>query len=509
MNALYSIDAIRSIERSALAELPKGTLMQRAGSEAASLAMHMLDKSADAKKEVLVLAGPGNNGGDALEMATILANNGVNVSVLLVANRKKQSEEAILARKKAVKSPVHWEDALSLKTTLERIRSKNWALVVDGMFGIGLKEALTGNRQKLVEIVNTFTCPILALDVPSGLNANTGNIVGKDDIAVHATDTITFIADKPGLHTRKGRDCAGKVHVVTLDVDRKYFPETNCWLNSPDLFESCLKPRPEDSHKGSYGRIAIIGGAQGMSGAPVLAARAALFSGAGLCYAIYLKNPPVYDPVSPEIMFRAAHQFDFATDVIVTGPGLGKSAAARDMMIKTIEARAPIVLDADALNILSENQAIAQTLSERDSPTIITPHPLEAARLLKTTSDTIQANRPEAARELALRFKAIAVLKGSGTVIAAPDGKTVINPTGNPALATAGTGDVLSGITGALIAQGWPAWEATLAAVWLHGKAADTLTLRRHGPIGTVAGELAPEVRLQLNLLVGRVGRKA
>lgn len=188
------------------------------------------------------------------------------VSVLLVANRKKQSEEAILARKKAVKSPVHWEDALSLKTTLESIRSKKWALVVDGMFGIGLKEALTGNRQKLVEIVNTFKCPILALDVPSGLNANTGNIVGKDEIAVHATDTITFIADKPGLHTRKGRDCAGKVHVVTLDVERKYFPETKCWLNSPDLFESCLKPRPEDSHKGSNGRIAIVGGAQGMSG---------------------------------------------------------------------------------------------------------------------------------------------------------------------------------------------------------------------------------------------------
>ena len=263
-----------------------------------------------------------------------------------------------------------------------------------------------------------------------------------------------------------------------------------------------MKPRPEDSHKGSYGRIAIVGGAQGMSGAPVLAARAALFSGAGLCYAIYLKNPPAYDPVSPEIMFRAAHQFDFATDVIVTGPGLGKSAAARDIVAKTIEAHAPVLLDADALNILSENDTIVPSLAERDYPTIITPHPLEAARLLKTTSETIQANRIEAARELARRFKAIAVLKGSGTVIAALDGKTVINPTGNPALATAGTGDVLSGITGALIAQGWPAWEATLAAVWLHGKAAEKLSERHHGPIGMVAGELASEVRLQLNLLV-------
>lgn len=501
MNALYSIDAIRSIERSALADLPKGTLMQRAGKQAADLAMRMLSSSTHAKKDVLVLAGPGNNGGDALEMATILANHGISVSVLLVANRKKQSEETILARKKAVKSAIHWEDALSLKTTFESIRSKDWALVVDGMFGIGLKEALTGNRQKLVDIVNTFNCPILALDVPSGLNANTGNIV-KEAAAVRATDTITFIADKPGLHTRKGRDHAGQVHIASLDVDKKHFPETQCWLNSPALFHSCLNPRLEDSHKGSYGRVAIIGGAVGMSGAPVLAARAALFSGAGLCYAIYLKNPPTYDPVSPEIMFRAAHQFDFATDVIVTGPGLGKSAAARDIVIKTIETHAPIVLDADALNILSENESIAQMLSERDSPTIITPHPLEAARLLDTTSDAIQANRLEAARNLAVKFNAITVLKGSGTVIATPDGKTVINPTGNPALATAGTGDVLSGITGALIAQGWPAYEATLAAVWLHGKAADTLAQRLHGTVGITAGELASEVRLHLNLLI-------
>ena len=502
MNALYSIDAIRSDERAALADLPKGTLMQLAGKKAADLAMHMLASSPVSEKKVLVLAGPGNNGGDALEMATVMADSGIDVSVLLVANRKKQSEEAILARKKAVKSSIRWEDALSLKTTLESIRSKNWALVVDGMFGIGLKEALTGNRQKLVEIVNTFKCPILALDVPSGLNANTGNIVGDEEIAVHATDTITFIADKPGLHTRKGRDCAGKVHVTRLDVDKKYFPETNCWLNAPVLFQSCLKRRLEDSHKGSYGRIGIIGGAEGMSGAPVLAARAALHSGAGLCYAIYLKNPPAYDPVSPEIMFRAAHQFDFSTDVIVTGPGLGKSVAAKDIVEKTIKAHTPIILDADALNILSENGVMYQCLPDSDFPTVITPHPLEAARLLKTTSDRIQADRLEAARELARQFKAIAVLKGSGSVIATPDGKTVINPTGNPALATAGTGDVLSGITGALIAQGWPAWEATLAAVWLHGRAADTIAVRHHGCIGMMAGELATEVRLHLNLLV-------
>ena len=505
MNALYSIDAVRTLEQAALADLPTGTLMQRAGRQAATLAMSLLSDLPEKQKTVLVLAGPGNNGGDALEMATLLADSGISVSVLLVSNRKKnEPEEARLARQKAIKSAIHWEDALSIKTTLESLRKRNWSLVVDGMFGIGLKEALTGNRSELVETVNTFSCPVLALDVPSGLNADTGNVVGQDAVAIKATHTITFLADKPGLHTGKGRDYAGQVHVATLDVDKKYFPETRCWLNSPKLFSRLLVPRLHDTHKGSYGRIAIVGGADGMAGAPVLAARTALYTGSGLCYAVYLKNPPVYDPVTPELMFRAAHQYDFSSDVIVIGPGLGKSPVAREYVEKTIESGKPALFDADALNILAESVELQESLADRSPPSVITPHPLEAARLLGTDSISIQSDRLKAAMQLATKFNAIAILKGSGTVICSPDGKTVINPTGNPGLATAGTGDVLSGMTGSLIAQGWPAWEAALAAVWLHGKAADILEKEHRGCIGITAGGIASVARNLLNECIAK-----
>lgn len=502
MNALYSIEDVRTVEKAALADLPIGTLMQRAGREAAKVAMSLLLPAQTPQKPVLVLAGPGNNGGDALEMAALLATAGIPVSVLLVSNRKKQSEEAKMARQKAIKSPVHWEDALSLQTTFKSIREREWALVVDGMFGIGLKEALTGNRRKLAEIVNTFQCPVLALDVPSGLNADTGNVVGNDSVAVRATHTVTFIADKPGLHTAKGRDYAGNVYVADLDIDQRFFPAVRCWLNTPKLFGAYLKPRLHDSHKGSYGRLAVLGGADGMGGAPVLACRAALASGIGLCYAVYLKNPPVYDPVSPEIMFRAVHQFDFPTDVVVIGPGLGKSPVARDELNRLLKTDQPLVLDADALNILAENPAWHSALHERDAPCVITPHPLEAARLLDTTVLSVQSDRVKAALELAKKYHAVTVLKGSGTVIGSPDGNSVINPTGNPALATAGTGDVLSGLTGSLMGQGWPAWEASLAAVWLHGKAADKLEKERNGNVGMTAGEIASQVRLLINGLI-------
>lgn len=503
MNALYSIDAIRTIEQAALADLPTGTLMQRAGKQAAALAMSLLSGHPEKQKTVLVLAGPGNNGGDALEMATILADSGIFVSVLLVSDRKKNApEEARLAKQKAVKSAIHWEDALSIQSTLQSLKKRHWSLIVDGMFGIGLKEALSGNRRKLVEIVNTFSCPILALDVPSGLNANTGNVVGQDAVAIQATHTITFLADKPGLYTGKGRDHAGQVHVASLDIDEKYFPETRCWRNSPKLFSRLLTPRLHDTHKGSYGRIAVLGGADGMAGAPVLAARAALHTGSGLCYAVYLKNPPVYDPVTPELMFRAAHQYDFSSDIIVIGPGLGKSPVAREYVGKIMESDKPALFDADALNIIAEHPELQQNLADRPQPSIISPHPLEAARLLGTDSASIQSDRLKAAMQLATKFNAIAILKGSGTVICSPDGKTVINPTGNPGLATAGTGDVLSGMTGSLMAQGWPAWEAALAAVWLHGKAADVLAEKRHGCIGITAGEIAPVARDLLNELI-------
>ncbi len=476
--------------------------MQRAGKAASDLAKKILAKAPDIENRILVLAGPGNNGGDALEMAANLANDGFPVSVLLVLNRKNPSEEARQAMQKAAKSAVHWEDALSIGPTFEKLEKQTWALVVDGIFGIGLREGLAGNLKRLADLVNNLACPVLALDVPSGLNADTGTIVGTDMTAVKATHTITFIGDKPGLHTAKGRDYAGDVHLATLDVAQHHFIPTAFHLNSPDAFRHFLKPRQHDSHKGSYGRLAIIGGDEGMGGALTLASRSALMLGAGLCYAVYLKNAPVIDPICPEAMLRTAHRFDFASDIFAAGPGLGSSNVAKEYLQQILTSDKPIVLDADALNNTAEDSGLEQLLMYRKFPAIITPHPLEAARLLKTATTDIQQNRIESAKALAEKFNAIAVLKGSGTVIASPDGRLSINPTGNPGLATAGTGDVLTGMIGALLAQGWSPFEASLGAVWLHGKAADTIAENLDGYIGIQAGELAPAARKILNQLI-------
>ena len=504
MNTLYSIDAVRTIEKSALASLPTGTLMRRAGKAASDLAKDILAGIPDNVNRILVLAGPGNNGGDALEMAANLADEGFHVSVLLVLNRKNPSEEAKQAMQKAVKSAVHWEDALSIGTTFEKLQQQTWSLVVDGIFGIGLLEGLSGNLKKLVDLVNNLNCPALALDVPSGLDADTGTIVGTDMTAVKATHTITFIGDKPGLHTAKGRDYAGKVHLATLDVARQHFIPAVAHLNSPDLFRHFLKPRPHDSHKGTYGRLAIVGGDEGMGGALTLASRAALMLGTGLCYAVYLKNAPTIDPICPEAMLRSAHRFDFSSDVLAIGPGLGRSNVAREYLQRVLTSDRPVVLDADALNNIAEDNDLEQLLMYRKPPAIITPHPLEAARLLKTDAVSIQQDRIESAKALAVKFNAIAVLKGSGTIIAKPDGQFAVNPTGNPGLATAGTGDVLTGMTGSLLAQGWTPFEAALGAVWLHGKAADNIAENLKGYTGILAGELAPVARTILNTLITR-----
>lgn len=506
MSHLYTIKELRAIEERTLAELPLGTLMQRAGKEAAELVMRLLSPKSE-NANVLVLAGPGNNGGDALETAIILAENRLNVFVLLVSSRKQQTEEIKLAKKRAISTNIQWEDALSIQNTIQSLTTRQWDLVIDGMFGIGLKNPLDGIRYQLAEAVNTLHCPVIALDVPSGLNADTGDIYGKQGIAIKATDTITFLGNKPGLYTCKGRDYAGNIHYVQLGVEKRHFPSPSRWLNQPSLFSVMLKKRLHNSHKGSYGRVAVLGGADGMTGAPILAARAALYCGAGLTYAVYLKNPPAHDTFQPELMFRTTHQFDFSSVTTVIGPGLGTSTAARDLLKAIMEKNEPLVLDADALNIISKETELQQILEDRHGQTLLTPHPLEAARLLETTTEAIQSDRLYAANTLAKRFNATAVLKGSGTIIADPNGNTVINPTGGPALATPGTGDVLSGICGALLAQNWPSWEAALAAVWLHGEAADELVKQDNGPIGLTASELIPQIRRILNRLIKEYDR--
>lgn len=501
--ALYSAAQIRAIEQAAMAGLAPGMLMQRAGQAAADSALAIMSGQQNGS-QVLILAGPGNNGGDALEAAARLAGNGVAVSVLWHAGPGRQSADAQQALARARNSNARFLDPLLFSD----IGATAWALVIDGLFGIGLMRPISGAQRALVDLVNTLACPVLALDVPSGLDADSGTIVGQDAVAVRATHTVTFIGNKPGLHTAHGRDHAGQVQVASLDIDERLFPAPYAQLNRIELFVHALMPRRHDSHKGSHGDVAVIGGAAGMAGAVILAARAAAKCGGGRVYAGFVEQPPAYDSQQPELMCRLAADLDFAKATLVIGPGLGTSRAAHDLLSQALSTSSALVIDADALNIISTEPGLQHKLMQRRASTLLTPHPLEAARLLARSSAEIQADRVTAARELAGRFNATVILKGSGTIIAQPTGDTVINTTGNPGLATAGTGDVLAGMCGALLAQHWPVREAALCAVWLHGKAADLLVEQGVGPVGLTAGELIPCTRTILNRLIDDHARR-
>lgn len=489
MAPLYSVAQIRDIEQRAAAALPAGTLMQRAGRAAANAALEMIKD-----KAVLVLAGPGNNGGDALEAAANLAQAGVDVSIVHLAGSGAVAPETAHALARAQGSDARFIDPPP--------HISGWGLVIDGLFGIGLARPLAGTARLLAEAVNASHCPVLALDVPSGLDADSGALIGPDGVVIVATRTITFIGDKHGLHTFAGRDAAGAVTVAGLDIDAALFPAAAAGLNSSALFAHQLAPRKHNSHKGSFGDVAIVGGAAGMAGAPVLAARGALFSGAGRVFVAAIDPGPMFDSAQPEIMFRDAASFKGADSTLVLGPGMGDSAGAMRVLVKALDGPSPLVIDADALNLIAASPDLQGHLQRRTARAVLTPHPLEAARLLGVTTGVIQGDRLAAARELAARFHAVVVLKGSGSVIANADGMVVINTTGNPGLATGGTGDVLAGLCGSLLAQGWPAWEAALGAVWMHGAAADWLVEQGVGPIGMTAGELPVAIRGVLNRLV-------
>ncbi len=488
---LYTIEQLRQTEQAAFAATASGALMRAAGLSAARSALQLLTST---KASVLVLAGPGNNGGDAFETAVHLATAGHQVDILHFSASTPLSEEAQQAMQNArACSALHWLDSnIVLKQTYE--------LVVDGLFGIGQKQRqLPPLWQKHITHINSLACPVLAIDVPSGLNANTGNLLGDD--AITATHTITFIGDKIGLHTGNGRDYAGQVDVDDLGVAPGLFPVSTTELNHPTLFPAMLTARRHNSNKGSNGSVVLIGGATGMQGALILAARAALFSGAGKTIAGFIDSPVSYDPQQPEIMCRAAHNLSLsASSVVVIGPGLGNSVASFELLSRMLLGTNPLVIDADALNLMAQQPALHALCSGRDQfSTLLTPHPLEASRLLGCTLDEVQADRISSAKKLARRYQAVVILKGSGSVIAHPDGRTVINPTGNPALASGGTGDVLTGVCGALLAQHGDNWQTALAATYVHGAAADQLVRQGTGPVGVSASELLVEIRRLLN----------
>lgn len=465
---LLRVAELRELESRAAALLPAGTLMQRAGAEAARAIDARLPRAA----AVLIVCGPGNNGGDGYQTALHLRERGHRVQC--VALLPAQADDARAARDR-------WQQAGG--TILDRWpTAARCDAVVDAIFGIGLARPLAGAALDAARWIAAQRALKVALDVPSGLDADTGAWVGGV-AGVQADATVTFIAGKPGLYTHAGVDACGAVEICSIGVDR---PASRCQLTAPDDFASVLQPRRRDSHKGSYGDVLVVGGGAGMVGAALLAARAALRLGAGRVYVDCVGAPELkLDPLQPELMFRP--QSAVACDAVcVAGCGLGTEAAAQATLAAALARSAPCVIDADGLNLLAADATLRATLAAAPAPRVLTPHPLEAARLLGSDAAAVQSDRVAAALALAQRFAAIVVLKGAGSVIAAPDGRTWINPTGGPALATPGSGDVLAGMIGALLAQGFEPLQAVLAAVWLHSAAAD----RFGADSGLVAGEV-------------------
>lgn len=490
MNALYRSPALRETE-AAFANQP---LMQRAGAVAAQWAVEL---ASDGDLPVLVLAGPGNNGGDALEAARVLRERFLDVRVACVAAPSTMPTDAAAA---------HARFCAAGGTCLDGIPAESrWGLIIDGLFGIGLSRAPDGVYAEWIAAANQLRardgCPLLALDAPSGLDADTGRAWQPTIAASH---TLTFIAAKPGLHTGAGPDHCGEVRIASLDIPGDSLPPAQGAVVDRQAFAAALQPRSLDSHKGTFGSAGILGGAHTMTGAGFLAGRAALRLGAGRVYlGLAAPDAPAFDPYQPELMLRTPEGVVAAPlTALACGPGLGNSLQANEILEQAIRAEIPLVLDADALNLLSMDPALQTAVSERTAATLLTPHPIEAARLLDCDPAEVHADRIGTATEIAWRYDSLVALKGCGTVIATPKSQWWINTTGNPGLASAGTGDVLTGIVTALLAQGWAPEQALLAGVHLHGAAADDLVSRGIGPIGLTAGELIDAARARFNTWV-------
>ena len=460
---IYLTEDIRRIERGA--GVAEAQLMERAAAAAAEVAARI---ASSASKDVLVLAGPGNNGGDARVVARILKDQFFRVE---------------------------------LAAQMDQVPARSWGLVIDGLFGIGLAREVGGEYAAMVDYANRQSCPVLALDIPSGLHSDTGRVLGQ---AVRATHTVTFIALKPGLLTLDGPDYCGLVHVADLGLDAREIVAPAAWVADPAAFKRLLKPRPRNFHKGMAGSLGILGGAAGMTGAALLAGRAALKLGAGRVYVGLLSDEVPVDLASPELMLR--HPDDALgqdLDAIVAGPGIGQGERAETLVGAALASDLPCVLDADALNLIAESEDLRHACARRSADTILTPHPAEAARLLALKTADVQADRVKAARILAANLNAHVVLKGAGSILVARDGHWFINTSGNAGMASAGMGDALSGILGALLAQRHSGESALVLGVHLHGSAADELVAGGAGPVGLTAGEIADAARRRWNAWLG------
>lgn len=482
--ALYTADQVRRIDRATIDRcgVPGLELMRRA----ATAAFDTLRRRWPEARRLCLLAGSGNNGGDALLVGVRALHAGLAVTALLPERpRSDDARAALAAYADAGGRVVDADDGLPVAD-----------VYVDGLFGTGLARAPQGVAAALIAQMNASGRPVLALDVPSGLAADTGMPLG---VAVRAAATICFVGWKRGLFTAAAADCCGERELALLDVPAMARSGIVPDARLLDTGIGCVLPvRDADVNKGRFGHLLAVGGDHGMGGAICLAGEAALRCGAGRV-GIATREDHVGGVLAarPELMVQgvdgapALQVLLERADVVALGPGLGQGAWSHALWDRALAAGKPCVVDADALNLLARQ---AQPVP---AGSVLTPHPGEAARLLGSDVAAVQADRYAAARALAQRHRAVVVLKGAGSLIADPDGHVAVCPWGNPGMATAGMGDVLTGVIGALLAQGLSAWDAARLGVALHARAGDLAA--GGSPRGLLASDLFAPLRTLAN----------
>lgn len=485
---LHDTAGSRAIEATAATPLPPHALMQRAGLATAKLALALAPHA----QTFWIAAGPGNNGGDGLEAAMHLQRAGKQVRVSLFGDPARQPADAALSRALAQEAGVSIASGMPGATHAD--------VAVDALLGLGLTRAPEGELAAAIDRINSLTALRLAVDLPSGLDGDTG--VSHGGAVVNATHTLSLLSLKPGLFTAQGRDAAGAIwfhDLGTATVAAAQAPRA--WLGSAAAAWQFEQPRRHAQHKGSFGDLIVVGGTVNMAGAAMLAGRAALAAGAGRVYVSVLDpSAPTFDPAWPELMLEPGRWRDRrAVTAATVVCGCGGGDAVREVLPQLLAHAPRLVLDADALNAIAADTVLQRQLMTRartGQATVLTPHPLEAARLAGLPdAAAVQRSRLNVAEQLAAQFGCAVILKGSGTVIAAPGRVSVINPSGNARLASAGTGDVLAGWLGGLWAtsQAHPqppsAALVAQAAVWTHGLSADAGPSRSQ-PAGLTASSL-------------------
>ncbi len=493
---LFDSDGMRALDRYAIEEhhVPGIVLMETAAMAVVQCAGELVNGDWTGRR-VAVLAGGGNNGGDGLAAARLLYRRGAAVAVLLAADPSRITGDALinLEAAKSLEIPIITaDDPDQTKDVLD-----NAQVYIDALLGVGARGAPRGVILDLIDEAARRPVPVVAIDVPSGVDPDTGETPGS---ALRATLTVACGCAKPGLAITPGSLYAGKVVIADIGIGIHSHTETPFYWVTPQYVRSTLPQWYMDDHKGRHGHLLVIGGSAGMSGAPSLTLRAALRSGAGLCSAVV--PGVIRDAVAmqaPEAMVSGLASSEPWLDgtvayddvlsrcsAIAIGPGLGTSPACKGALAAVFRHRAAMVVDADALNLMAADRSLKPLNPER---CVLTPHPGEAARLLDITPAEVQAHRLTTARVLAVRTGCVVALKGAGTLVAAPDGQVLISSSGNPGMATGGAGDVLTGCIGALLAAGLAPMDAAACGAFLHGLAGDIASVEQ-GLDGLTAGDI-------------------